>query len=74
MKIKKTPKMKNKCCEDELPEATPDDHLEVTVEEMRRSNEETEAGPLEDTATEMEEALTSEEDPVSVLWTECSQA
>ena len=54
MKIIKAPKMKNKCCEDELPEATPDDQPEVTVEE-RRSSKETEAGPLEDTATEIEE-------------------
>ena len=46
-KIMQTPKKKNKCCE-ELPEATPDDQPEVTVEEKRRSSEETEAGPLED--------------------------
>ena len=65
-KIMQTPKKKNKCCE-ELPEATPDDQPEVTVEEMRRSSEETEAGPLEDTATEIEEDATEEEDPVSVL-------
>ena len=66
-KIIQTPKKKNKCCEDELPEATPDDHLEVTVEEMRRSSKETEAGPLEDTVTEREEDGIEEEDPVSVL-------
>ena len=68
-KIIQTPKKKNKCCEDELPEATPDDqdHPEVTVEEERRSSEETEAGPLEDTTTEIEEDATEEEDPVSVL-------
>ena len=68
MKIIKAPKMKNKCCEDELPEATPDDHPdEVTVEEKRRSSEETESVPSEDTATEREEDATEEEDPVSVL-------
>ena len=66
-KIIQTPKKKNKCCEDELPEATPDDHPEVTVEEERRSSEETEAGPLEDTATEREEDGIEEEDAVSVL-------
>ena len=66
-KIIQTPKKKNKCCEDELPEATPDDHPEVTVEEERRSSKETEAGPLEDTATDIEEDATEEEDPVSVL-------
>ena len=48
-------KKNNKCCEDELSEATPDDQPEVTVEEERRSSEETEAGPLEDTVTEREE-------------------
>ena len=66
-KIIQTPKKNNKCCEDELPEATPDDHPEVTVEEERRSSEETEAGPLEDTTTDIEEDATEEEDPVSVL-------
>ena len=61
-KIMQTPKKKNKCCEDELPEATPDDHPdEVAVEEKRRSSEETEAGPLEDTATEREEDGIEEE-------------
>ena len=55
-KIIQTPKKKNKYYGDELPEATPEDHPEVTVEEERRSSEETEAGPLEDTATEIEEA------------------
>ena len=60
-KIIQTPKKKNKCCEDELPEATPDDQPEVTVEEERRSSKETEAGPLEDTATEMEEDGIEEE-------------
>ena len=62
-KIIQTPKKKNKCCEDELPEATPDDQPEVTVEEKRRSSEETEAGPLED----IEEDGIEEEDAVSVL-------
>ena len=66
-KIIQTPKKKNKCCEDELSEATPDDHPEVSLEEERRSSEETEAGPLEDTATDIEEDATEEEDPVSVL-------
>ena len=47
-KIIQTPKKNNKCCEDELSEATPDDQPEVTVEEKRRSSKETEAGPLED--------------------------
>ena len=47
MKIIQTPKKKNRCCEDELSEATPDDHPDdVTVEEKRRSNEETESGPI----------------------------
>ena len=60
-KIIQTPKKNNKCCEDELSEATPDDHPDdVTVEEKRRSSEETETVPSEDTATERE-------DPVSVL-------
>ena len=68
MKIIEAPKMKNKYCEDELPEATPDDHPdEVTVEEKKKSSEESESGPLEDTATEREEDATEEEDPVSVL-------
>ena len=68
MKIIQAPKKKNKCCEDELSEATPDDHPdEVTVEEKRKSSEETESGPLEDTATEREEDVIQEEDPVSVL-------
>ena len=49
-----------------MPEATPDDQPEVTVEE-KRSSEETEAGPLEDTATERVEDGIEEEDPVSVL-------
>ena len=58
MKIIEAPKMKNKYCEDELSEATPDDQPEVT---LRRSSEETEAGPLEDTATEIEEDGIEEE-------------
>ena len=57
-KIIQTPKKKNKCCGDELPEATPDEHPEVT---LRRSSKETEAGPLEDTATEREEDGIEEE-------------
>ena len=68
MKIIKAPKKKNKCCEDELPEATPDDHPDdVTVEDKRRSSEETEYGTSEATATEREEDAIVEEDPVSVL-------
>ena len=39
----------------------------MTVEEERRSSKETEAGPLEDTATEIEEDGIEEEDAVSVL-------
>ena len=67
MKIIQAPKKKNKCCEDELSEATPDDHPdEVTVEEKRNS-EETESRPSEDTVTEREEDGIEEEDPVSVL-------
>ena len=39
-KIIQTPKKNNKCCEDELSEATQDDHPDdVTVEEKRRSSE-----------------------------------
>ena len=67
-KIIQTPKKKIKCCEDELPEATPADHPDkLTVEEKRRSSEETESVPSEDTATEREEEAIEEEDPVSVL-------
>ena len=67
-KIIQTPKKNNKCCEDELPEATPDDHPdEVTVEEEKRSSEETETVPSEDTATEREKDGIEEDDPVSVL-------
>ena len=52
---------KNKFFKDERSEATPEDHPEVTAEEKRRSSEETEAGPLEDTATEREEDGIEEE-------------